>query len=111
MSDAPGTLTDMKVLQLLIALGAAVGTGIQLRLSLMDFGASRRDAVEWWNEESDLISETPRRKRRRMRRELRSWRDPALHRTIRDLNLAVASWTLLVTAAGLGVYASLVTLF
>lgn len=100
----------VEVLQLLIALGAAMGTAIQLRLSLMDFGASRKEAVEWWTTEDELVAETPRLKSRRMRRELRSWRDPEIHRTIRDLQQAVASWMLLAVAAALVVCAAAVHL-
>lgn len=110
MSEVGGNLVDMKLLQLVIAVGAAAGTGIQLRLSLMDFGASRKDAVQWWTAEDELVSEAPRSKRRRMRRELRSWRDPDIHRTIRDLHLAVSSWTLLVVVALLAAYASVLDL-
>lgn len=87
-----------------ITLAAAVGTAIQLRLSLMDFGATRREALDWWNTEDALVAEAPRLKRRRMRRELRSWRDPETHRRIRDLQLAITSWMLLVVAAALATY-------
>ncbi|WP_310961260.1 hypothetical protein [Nocardioides terrisoli] len=76
----------------------------------MDFGASRKEAVEWWTTEDELIAEAPRLKRRRMRRELRSWRDPEMHRTIRDLKLAVTSWTLLVVASAVAAYAAAVDL-
>lgn len=100
----------MKVLQLLVSFAAAAGTGIQLRLSLMDFGATRKEAVDWWNAENALLAETPRLMRRRMGRELRSWRDPDMHRTIRDLKWAVASWTLLLAASVLAAYGALVSL-
>ncbi|RNL60667.1 hypothetical protein EFK50_20370 [Nocardioides marmoriginsengisoli] len=100
----------MRLLQVFVTLTAAVGTAIQLRLSLIDFGRSRKEAVEWWTAEDDLVAEAPRLRRRRMRRELRSWRDPEIHRTIRDLHLAVGSWTLLVVAAVLATYASVIEL-
>lgn len=100
----------MELLQFIVAMSAALGTGIQLRLSLMDFGASRKEAVEWWNAEDELIAEAPRLKRRRMRRELRSWREPQIHRSIRDLELTVASWMLLVVASSLAAYTALVAL-
>lgn len=98
----------MDLLKVVISLAAAVGTGLQLRLSLMDFGANRREAVDWWNAEDALVAETPRRNRRRTRRELRSWRDPETHRTIRDLEIAIASWVFLVVAAVLATYVAVV---
>lgn len=96
----------VELMHFVIALAASFGTSIQLRLSLMDFGASRRDAVNWWNAEDELVAEATRLRRRSVRREIRSWRDEETSRTIRDLRLALISWAILVVASALATYAA-----
>jgi hypothetical protein len=83
----------------LIALIVLVATCIQTFTSVKELGRSRRKAVDWWDAEDQLVEEHRWWRKRTVRRELKSWRDPGVHRDIRHLQLALLSWVLLVFAA------------
>lgn len=84
---------------MLFALAAFVGTALQMIVSLVEAKEAHHDALEWARAEEDLVNEQPRLRRRRARRELRSWRDPDTDRSLAYVDLILFSWTLLACAS------------
>lgn len=86
-----------------------VATCVQTYTSAKEVGAARRDALDWWDAEDQLVAEHRWWWRRwRVRRELRSWRDADIRLGIRHLQLVLGSWVLLVAASATSLVASIV---
>lgn len=86
---------------ILISGAVLVATFIQIVTSAKDAGHARREAMDWWQAEDELVE-----KQRwtwnkvRARRELRKMRDPQIHQDIHHLWLVLVSWTILTAASG-----------
>jgi hypothetical protein len=101
------------VLQLLIALAALLGTGLQMIEAMLT--AKQHDAVHAFRAVDDLLEEIPLHrplKRRQQRREVRQLlRDsPREAADYRRMTRIVWSWTLLTCAAGAAVVQSIIDL-
>lgn len=88
-------------MQWLLATLVLVGTFIQMLCAAVDLRTARTEAAKWIGAEDALVHEQPWGRRLRVRRELRSWRDPATHRGIVYINTVLASWVMLFVAAGI----------
>lgn len=91
----------------LIAIAVFTGTGLQTMLAVVDAREAHKDAVAWARAEDELVKEQPRLRRRKVRKELATWRDPDTDRSLAYLDVVVLSWTLLVCASAAAAIASL----
>jgi len=87
--------------------GVFTGTGLQMMLAVVHVRTAHRDALSWARAEDELIKEQPRRRRRRARKELATWRDPDTDRSLAYVDVMLLSWTLLVFASAAAAIASL----
>lgn len=88
------------MLSVFISAAVLVATFLQTRLSAKDMGDARRSAMDWWTAEDQLVAEHRLWwQRRRVRRELKSWRDPQTAKSIRHVEVALISWVLLLVAS------------
>jgi len=87
------------VLTFTIAVAVFTGTGLQMLLALIDAREAHRYALAWARAEDQLIKEHPRRRRRKVRKELVAWRDPDTDRSLAYVDVVLLSWTLLVCAS------------
>lgn len=87
-------------MQLLISAIVLAATLIQMGCAVVDLRTARSEAGRWLGAEDELVSEHPWWRQRGVRRELRSWRDPATHQGIRYIKAVLASWLMLVLASG-----------
>lgn len=85
-----------------------VGTGLQTMLAVADVRAAHKDALAWARAENELIKEQPRLRRRKVRKELTTWRDPDTDRSLAYIDVVLLSWTLLLCASGAAAIASLI---
>lgn len=102
------------MLEFVIALMLAVGTFLQMKTSLKDFGDSRREAMDWWMTEDALVDgESKWRlvKRRRARRDVQEMRTPEIAAHIAHARTVLQSWILLFTASTLAAIAAFTSLF
>lgn len=90
-----------------IALAVFTGTGLQMMLALVAAKEAHKDALAWARAENELIKEHPRLRRRKVRRELRTWRDPDTDRSLAHVDVVLLSWTLLVCASAAAAFLSL----
>jgi hypothetical protein len=90
-----------------IATAVFVGTGLQMLLALVDARQAHKHALAWARAEDELIKEQPRLRRRKVRKELTTWRDPDTERGLAYVDVALLSWTLLVCASAAGAIATL----
>lgn len=88
-------------MQWLLATLVLVGTFIQMICAAVDLRTAHTEAAKWIGAEDALVHEQRWWRRIRVRRELRSWRDPATHRGILYINTVLASWVMLFAAAGI----------
>ena len=91
----------MRLMQFFISLMVLIATFIQMLCSVVDLREARTEAARWIGAEDALVHESPLLRRGRVRRELRSWRDPDIHRGILYINTVLASWVILFAAAGI----------
>jgi hypothetical protein len=84
------------VVNFAIALAVFTGTALQMMLALVDAREAHRDALAWARTEDDLVKEHPRLRRRKVRKELVTWRDPETDRSLAYVDVVLLSWTLLV---------------
>lgn len=84
-----------------IAATVLIATALQAWSATVELGRVKenREAIETWDTEDALAAEHPRLRRRRIRRQLRELRGPELHREIRRIQLTLASWVMLLSAA------------
>jgi hypothetical protein len=94
-------------MQWVISVLVLVGTFMQFLLALVELRETKRAGAQWSAAEDALVSEQPIWRRRSTRRELRSWRTPEINDAIWHINVALASWLLLVVASGLSLVTSL----
>jgi hypothetical protein len=90
-----------------IAIAVLAGTGLQTMLAVVDVRAAHKDALAWARAENELIKEQPRLRRRKVRKELASWRDPDTDRSLAYVDVVLLSWTLLLSASAAAAIASL----
>lgn len=90
-----------------IALLVLVGTSLQMVTSLRELRVSHRKALDWMQAEDALIDAERPWRRRRVRRELRSWRDPETHQGIAHVTAVLMSWVLLVVASAVALMVAL----
>ncbi len=83
----------------LIALAVFVATNLQMLVALVDVREAHRAALEVQRVEEQLVREQPRLRRRRWRKEIRSWRDDQTERSLAYVDVVALSWTLLVAAS------------
>ena len=95
------------VVNFLIALAVFPGTALQMMLALVDAKTAHKDALAWARAEDELIKEHPRLRRGKVRKELRTWRDPDTDRSLAYVDVVLLSWTLLVVAAAVAAFAAL----
>ena len=91
----------------LIALAVFIGTALQMMLALVDAKTAHKDALSWARAEEELIKEHPRLRRRSVRKELATWRDPDTDRSLAYVDVVLLSWTLLVVAAAVATFSAL----
>lgn len=94
-----------------IAICVLVATTLQTIVAIVDMREAHRPAIEVAKIEEQLVQEQPRFKRRRGRKELRSWRDDETERSLAYVDLVAFSWTLLVFASGVASVQAGVDLF
>lgn len=94
-----------------IAICVLVATTLQTIVAIVDMREAHRPAIEVAKIEEQLVQEQPRFKRRRWRKELRSWRDDETERSLAYVDLVAFSWTLLVFASGVASVQAGVDLF
>lgn len=100
-----------RVLHVIITLGAVIGTAVQGIASLREHAITRKEAMQWWAAEDDLINEhRGRRARRRVRRELRGMRTTAIATELRWIRAALWGWSILCTASAMALYQAVVDL-
>lgn len=90
---------DVRMLTFLVALAVFVATGLQMLVALVDTRDAHRAALQVQRVEEQLIREQPRLRRRRWRKEIRSWRDDQTERSLAYVDVVAFSWTLLVAAS------------
>lgn len=95
------------MMNVLIALAVLTGTGLQMLVALVDAKNAHQDALSWARAEDQLIKEQPRLRRRKVRKELRSWRDPETDRSLAYVDVVLLGWTLLVSAAAAATFQAL----
>ena len=88
------------MLTFIIAMAVFVATSLQMLLALVDAREAHRPALQVQHVEEQLVREQPRLRRRRWRREVRSWRDDQTARSLAYVDIVAFSWTLLVAASG-----------
>ena len=88
-------------MQFLISALVLIATLIQMLCAAIDLRTARSEASSWIGAEDALVREESWWRRRGVRRELRSWRDPETHRGIIYINVVLASWVMLFAAAGI----------
>lgn len=76
-------------------------------LAIFDVRAAHKDALAWARAEDELVKEQPRLRRRKVRKELATWRDPDTDRSLAYVDVVLLSWTLLLGASAAAVVASL----
>lgn len=89
-------------MQFAISVLVLVATFIQMLCSAIDLRTARAEGARWMGAEDDLVHEHRWWRQRRVRRELRSWRSPNIHRDIVFINLVLVSWMMLFVAAAIG---------
>jgi hypothetical protein len=87
------------MLTFLIALAVFAATSLQMLVALVDTREAHRAALAVQQVEEQLIREQPRLRRRRWRKEVRSWRDDQTDRSLAYVDVVAFSWTLLVAAS------------
>lgn len=95
------------VVNFAIALAVFTGTGLQMMLALFDAREAHKDALAWARAEDELVREHPRLRRRKVRKELVTWRDPDTDRNLAYVDIVLLSWTLLVGASAAAAFTSL----
>jgi hypothetical protein len=95
------------VVNFAIALAVFTGTGLQMLLALVDARDAHKDALAWARTEDELVREHPRLRRRKVRNELVTWRDPDTDRSLAYVDIVLLSWTLLVGASAAAAFTSL----
>ena len=95
------------VVNFAITLAVLTGTGLQMMLALVEAKEAHKDALAWARAEDELVRETPRLRRRKVRKELVTWRDPDTDRSLAHVDLVLLSWTLLVCGSAAAAFASL----
>jgi hypothetical protein len=83
------------------------GTGLQMMLALVEARDAHKDAIAWARAEDELVKELPRLRRRKVWKELVTWRDPDTDRSLAYVDIVLLSWTLLVGASAAAVFTSL----
>jgi hypothetical protein len=68
-------------------------------VGLVDVREAHRAALEVQRVEEQLVREQPRLRRRRWRKEIRSWRDDQTEHSLAYVDVVALSWTLLVAAS------------
>jgi hypothetical protein len=99
LNNVSGVRQSENVLSLLIALVVFVGTALQTLVALVDVRAADGHALQVDRAEDELAIEQPLWRRRRTRRELRSWREPETDRSLALIDAVLFSWALLMFAA------------
>lgn len=97
----------------IIAAAFLAGTFLQMKTSLADFGVARRDAMDWWNTEDELVDDESRwrpLKRWHARRLVRQLRTPEIHREISHATRVLLGWVILFTASALALINAIVEL-
>lgn len=87
------------MLTFVIALAVFVATSLQMLVALVDVREAHRAALQVQRVEEQLVREQPRLRRRRARKEVRSWRDDQTERSLALVDVVLFSWILLVAAS------------
>lgn len=102
---------SVNMLTFLIALAVFGGTALQTLIALVEVRVAHRYALQVARAEDELAGEQPLWRRRRTRRELRSWRDPETDKSLALIDAVLFSWALLMFAAAAATAKAMIALW